>query len=102
MSFRIVGRGLQQAVVACHRLIEPPELLERSTAIVKSVNVVPVSFQRQVDLPDSFGEIPTLQIDHAEQMAAIEMIGPGTKDLMVDFFGVFQFTALMKRQALSK
>ena len=102
MSFRIVGRSLEQAVVACHRLIEPPELLERSAAIAKSVNVVPVSFQRQVDLPDSFGEISALQIDYAEQMAAVEMIGPGAKDLMVDFFGVFQFAALMQRQALPK
>ena len=100
MSFRIIGRGLEQAVVACHRFVESPELLERCAAIAESVNVVPVSFQCLIDLPYSFGEVSALQKDHAEQVAAVEMIGPGAKDLMVDFFGVFQFAALVQRQAL--
>src|SRR5580704_13594088 len=98
----MIRRCLEQAVVTRHRFVKPSELLKRGAAIAEGVNVMPVSFQRQVDLTDCFGIISGLQKDHAEQMPAVKMIRPGGQYLIVGSFGVLQLAAAMQRQSLRK
>jgi hypothetical protein len=78
------------------------ERRERIAAIVQGQKIARTSFQGKVYPAHGFSVIATLIENDAEQVQAVEMVGPDRKNLIVDSFRIRQSAGLMQRQSVSK
>jgi hypothetical protein len=98
----IVRPRRDRAVVARQRLLELLERRERIAAIVQGQKIVRASLQGKVYPARGLRVIAALIENNAEQVQAVEMVGPDRKNLIVDFFRIRQSAGLMQRQSISK
>jgi hypothetical protein len=85
------------AVIARQRVLELLKRHERVAVIVQGQKIVWTSLQREVYPAHGFRVIAALVKNDAEQVQAVEMVGPGG-----DSFRVRQSAGLMQRQSFSK
>ncbi len=88
MDLGIVRFDRQCLVIACGRFFQPAEALEYGTAVVEGAGVVRIDRNRPLDEFQRLGIISPLQLDNAQEMQGIELIGARRENEAIEALGL--------------